>query len=107
MSKPRSSRVGKVQAYLRGRVWYLCYFENCRRHRSRVGPAREAARQLAAQVNEILAAENPTRGNLELSLHIDSIRCFRGGRVVMRTCKLGALDGVAKLVANRDASAER
>ena len=49
--KPRSFRVGKVLAYLRGQVWYLCYHENGQRHRPRVGPDREAARQLAAQVN--------------------------------------------------------
>jgi hypothetical protein len=52
---------------------------------------------------EILAGDNPTRGNLELALHIDSIRCYQDGRVVMRTCKLGALAGVAEVVANPNA----
>ena len=46
-----SFRVGQVQAYLRGQVWYLCYHENGKRRRPRVGPDREAARQLAAQTN--------------------------------------------------------
>jgi DNA invertase Pin-like site-specific DNA recombinase len=40
---------------------------------------------------QVLALNNPTSGNLELSLHIDRIDCFKDGRVVMRTCKLGAL----------------
>ena len=38
-----SFRVGKVQAYLRGKVWYLCYHDNGQRRRPRVGPDREAA----------------------------------------------------------------
>jgi len=48
---------------------------------------------------EVLASHNPTLGNLELSLHIDRIDCYRDGRVVMRTCKLGALAGVIDLFA--------
>jgi hypothetical protein len=50
-NKSVSFRVGKVQAYLRGQVWYLCYHENGQCRRPRVGTNREAARQLAAQVN--------------------------------------------------------
>jgi site-specific recombinase XerD len=49
-NKSNSFRVGKVRAYRRGQVWYLCYHENGKRLRPRVGPHREAARQLAAQV---------------------------------------------------------
>lgn len=48
---------------------------------------------------EILDAGNPTRGNMELSLYIDSIRCYHGGRVVMRTCKLGVMADAIELVA--------
>jgi hypothetical protein len=33
-----SFRVGKVLAYRRGRVCYLCYHEHGARHRPRVGP---------------------------------------------------------------------
>ncbi len=40
---------------------------------------------------DVLAANNPTRGNLELSLHIDRIVCFRDRRVTLRTCKLGVM----------------
>ncbi len=57
--KSISFRVGKVQAYCRGRVWYLCYHDNGQRHRPRVGPDREAARQLAAQVNAQLEVGAP------------------------------------------------
>jgi integrase len=49
--KSQAFRVGKVRGYLRGRVWYLYYYENGRRRRPRVGPDGDAARQLAAQVN--------------------------------------------------------
>ncbi len=46
-----SFRVGKVQGYLRGRIWYLYYHENGQRRRPRVGPDAHAARRLAAQTN--------------------------------------------------------
>lgn len=48
---------------------------------------------------EVLAAESPSRTNLELSLHIDSIRCHRDGQVLVRTSKLGALAGGTDLFA--------
>lgn len=47
----KTFRMGRVKGYLRGRVWYLCYFENGQRRRPRVGPELDAARRLAAQVN--------------------------------------------------------
>lgn len=50
---------------------------------------------------EVLALQNPTRGNLELSLHIERILCYQDGTVVMRTCRLGALTGAVELLANR------
>src|SRR5579864_1300045 len=58
-------RVGKVQAYRRGQVWYLCYHEHGRRHRPRVGPDREAARQLAAQINAQLEVGAPAALSFE------------------------------------------
>jgi hypothetical protein len=51
MSKDPSFRVGKVFGYRRGQVWYLCYHENGRRRRPRVGPDKNSARLLAAQIN--------------------------------------------------------
>lgn len=49
--KASSFRIGRVQAYLRGQVWYLCYHEQGVRRRPRVGPDKDVARQLAAQIN--------------------------------------------------------
>jgi integrase len=63
--KPRSFRVGKVLAYLRGQVWYLCYHDNGRRHRPRVGPDRESAQQFAAQINAQLAVGAPAALSFE------------------------------------------
>ncbi len=56
--------------------------------------------------NEVLAFDNPSRLNLELSLHIDAIQCFPDGRVVIRTCKLGALTPAveAMVVSVKDSS---
>ncbi|CAN5496292.1 hypothetical protein BH11PLA2_BH11PLA2_03060 [soil metagenome] len=51
MANAKSFRVGKVQGYLRGKVWYLCYHDQGQRRRPRVGTDREQARQLAAQIN--------------------------------------------------------
>lgn len=39
----------------------------------------------------ILASENATLGNLELSQHIDRIDCHPSGKAVMRICRLGPL----------------
>jgi integrase len=64
-AKNNSFRVGKVLAYLRGEVWYLCYHEQGRRRRPRVGPDKEAARQLAAQVNAQLQAGAPAALSFE------------------------------------------
>ena len=51
-----------------------------------------------SRLENVLASNNPTLGNLELSLHIDRIKGFPDGRVVMRTSKLGALTGTANLI---------
>ena len=63
--KSVSFRVGKVQGYLRGQVWYLCYHEQGQRRRPRVGPDREAARQLAAQINAQLEVGAPAALSFE------------------------------------------
>ena len=64
-NQPVSFRVGKVQAYLRGKVWYLCYHEHGQRRRPRVGPDKQAARQLAAQVNAQLQLGAPAALSFE------------------------------------------
>jgi integrase len=63
--KKSSFRVGRVQGYLRGQVWYLCYHEHCQRRRPRVGPDREAAKQLAAQINAQLEVGAPAALSFE------------------------------------------
>ncbi len=57
--RSNSFRVGRVQAYLRGQVWYLCYHQDGKRRRPRVGADREAARLLAAQTNAQLESGAP------------------------------------------------
>src|SRR5262249_28708869 len=63
--KYNTFRVGKVLAYLRGKVWYLCYHEHGQRRRPRVGPDKEAARQLAAQVSPHLHPGAPAAVSFE------------------------------------------
>jgi hypothetical protein len=50
----KSFRVGRVRAYRRGKVWYLCYRENGRRRQPRIGPDRDRARQTASEINDQL-----------------------------------------------------
>ena len=60
MAKKLSSfRVGRVRAFLRGRVWYLDYFEQGQRRQPRVGPDQQAARTMAAEINGQLEADAP------------------------------------------------
>ena len=58
--KSTSFRIGRVRAYLRGRVWYLCYYEDGRRYQPRVGPDRDVARQMAAEINAQLEVGLPS-----------------------------------------------
>lgn len=51
------------------------------------------------RLDDVLAANNPTRGNLELSLHIDRIYCSRDRKVTMRTCKLGVMPDAVRMFA--------
>ena len=46
------------------------------------------------RLSDVLANYGPTRGNLELSLHIDRITCKKDGTLELRMCKLGALPEV-------------
>jgi integrase len=59
-SSTNSFRVGRVRAYRRGKVWYLCYHENGRRRQPRVGPDRDHARRSAAEINAQLEIGAPT-----------------------------------------------
>lgn len=50
------------------------------------------------RLEDVVGNADPTRTNLELSLHIDRITCFHDGRVQMRHCKLGAMPMVQDLL---------
>ncbi|REJ65894.1 MAG: hypothetical protein DWQ31_16490 [Planctomycetota bacterium] len=58
----------------------------------------ETVVQRLSRLDEVLAANNPSMGNIELSLHIDRIDCYPDRRVVLRTCKLGALAGAVEML---------
>ncbi len=58
-------RIGKVQGYLRGSVWYLYYHEQGQRRRPRVGSDLEVARQMAAQINGQLEVGAPAALSFE------------------------------------------
>ena len=65
MSHAKLFRVGRVTAYLRGRVWYLRYIEHSRRHQVRGSPDRNSVRQLAAQINAQLETGAPAVASFE------------------------------------------
>lgn len=47
---------------------------------------------------QVLGGSNPTQANIELSRHIDRIDCFKEGKVVLHTSKLGVFEGAVKLL---------
>ena len=51
---------------------------------------------------DVLATNDPTRGNLELALHIDRIICFRDNRVSLRMCKLGIMPDAVEFLTTPD-----
>ena len=59
-ARSASFRVGRVRTYLRGRVWYLAYQEDGLRRQPRVGPDRQAAKQMAAEINSQLEVGAPS-----------------------------------------------
>jgi len=63
--KKQSFRVGRVAAYLRGAVWYLCYWENGKRRRPRAGRDRDVARRLASEINAQLEGGAPSMLSFE------------------------------------------
>ena len=50
-----------------------------------------------SRLDKVLAGNNPPMGNIELAHHIDRIDCHADGKVVVRTCKLGALTEAVEL----------
>jgi integrase len=73
MPRSNSFRIGKVTGYLRGRVWYLSYFENGRRRRPRAGNDLSAARKFAAQINDQLESGVPSVFSFE-TISIPALR---------------------------------
>lgn len=61
----KSFRIGRVRADRRGKIWYLAYHEDGQRHRPRVGPSRDEARRLAAQINSQLELGAPAALSFE------------------------------------------
>lgn len=59
IKKIPSFRIGKVKAYQRSKVWYLCYYENGLRHSPKVGTDRDSTKQMAAQINAQLETGAP------------------------------------------------
>ncbi len=58
--KSPSFRIGRVRASLRSRVWHLYYHERGRRRQPHVGPDRDVARQMAAEINAQLEVGAPS-----------------------------------------------
>jgi DNA-binding CsgD family transcriptional regulator len=54
------------------------------------------------RLGDVLASNNATLANLELSMHIDRVTCYADGKIIMRTCKLGALPSVLEQVVQED-----
>lgn len=69
-------------------------------HQVDVALDEEAVRQRLDRLDEVLAANNPTLGNLMLAMFIDRIDCDANGTVRVRTCKLGLCDGITELLSS-------
>ena len=84
--KQSSFRVEKVRGDLRGKVWYLTYSEDGRRHRPRVGSDKDAAKQMAAQIRSQLEVGAPAAQSFEaVSLDELQARWLRHHEQVLRT----------------------
>ena len=59
-------------------------------HNQRIVDATKVLERLS-RLDDVLAQDNPTLGNLELSMVIDRVTCHSDGTVVLRMCKLGLL----------------
>jgi len=59
------------------------------------------ASEIAVALNSlgtILGSQNISAGNLVLAQHLAAIECHPGGRIVVRSCKLGALSDRAEII---------
>ena len=72
---------------IEGLVQQLDSTDECRQHLA--DP--EAVAERLAHLDEVLMGDAASVANLELAQHIEAIRCYPDGRVILRTCQLGAL----------------
>ncbi|QDV52127.1 tyrosine-type recombinase/integrase [Gimesia fumaroli] len=72
-NRKTSFRIGKVRGDLRGKIWYLTYQENGKRLRPRIGPDKDHARQMAAQINSQLESHTHSVFNFE-PVQIDELQ---------------------------------
>ncbi len=63
--KTKSFRVGRVRGDLRGKIWYLTYYDQGRRHRPRIGSDIGEARRNAAEVNSQLENGAPVSSSFQ------------------------------------------
>jgi DNA invertase Pin-like site-specific DNA recombinase len=54
------------------------------------------------RLDGVLAAFNPTVGNLELARHIEAVHCHGDGRVELRGTRFGLFDGAIELLSQGD-----
>jgi DNA-binding CsgD family transcriptional regulator len=98
------ARYADAKARLRGLEAALAGLDGQAVHRARLlDPAAVLAR--LRRLADVLASGNVTLGNLEIGRHVERIDAFADGRVVMRTCRLGALEGATELLARGDVTA--
>ena len=50
------------------------------------------------QLHNALTGDSPTLINLQLTFHIDAIKCYSDAQVVMKTCKLGTMPEAITLI---------
>jgi DNA invertase Pin-like site-specific DNA recombinase len=59
-----------------------------------------------SRLSDVLAANNPTLGNIELAMHIDRIEVFEDGRLMLRGTMLGLFEGATEILNQDDTSTE-
>jgi len=97
-----------LQKELADAVSHKRLLENRRREIESISATQEIAcnRELIidrlSRLAEVMAKANPSRLNLELSLHVDTIRCGAEGNVILRVCSLGAFSNAMTLLRNDD-----
>lgn len=66
-------RVGRVRGDLRGKIWYLTYYDQGQRHRPRIGSDLDEARRQAAEINAQLENGAPVSSSFQ-SIKIEELQ---------------------------------